>query len=156
MPSSDKQTKLHATENQRLSLRQTEPCQSKLNLPHLPRQFFSILCQNIRDKLHWIHAIFQNISLLTAVIFALLSVGIAKYLCIGYWFIALPCSQCTNPPITNTHTVWRVAGLRSQLTICHTTQPKCPIVSRNIWWLQIYCNSHTLSFRCCKCEYHWI
>jgi len=132
---------VHAAENQHLSLRQTEPCQAKQNLPNQPNQFFSTHSQNMCDELQWTHATFQNISLLIAVtyFFALLSVGRAKYRCIWYWFIALPCSQWTNPPITNTHTVWRVAGLRSQLTKYHTTQTKCPIVSQSIWWLQIYC-----------------
>jgi hypothetical protein len=88
---------------------------------------------------------FWNIAFLTAVtyFFALLSVGRARYLCIWYWFIALPCSQCTNPPITNTHTVWRVTGFRSQLTTYHTTQLECSTVSQNIWRLQIYCTCHT-------------
>ena len=95
---------------------------------------------------------FQNISPLIAVtyFFALLSVGRAKYRCIWYWFIALPCSQCTNPPNTNTHTVWRVAGLRSQLSKYHTIQRKYPIVSQNIWWLQIYCSSHPINFQVFK------
>jgi len=100
-----------------------------------PTSFFSKISQNMSDELWWIHAMFQNIALLIAVtyFFALLSVDRAKYRCIWYWLIELPCSQCTNPPITNTHTVWRVAGLRSQLTTYHTTQPKCPIVSQSIW-----------------------
>jgi hypothetical protein len=76
----------------------------------------------------------QSLELMTYFL-AILSVGRARYRCNWYWFIALPCSQCTNPPITNTHIVWRVKGFRSQLTTYHTkillqqeTSIKTPLV----------------------------